>query len=223
MPPDFGRHSVGKQTAERSPAGKEMAEKRLSGAYYHPHFDALTIKVMLGQHRISKRADEMLVTTLGSCVAACIRDPVAAVGGMNHFLLPEVPESQKNALDEASRYGSVAMERLINEVLAHGGRRARLEVKVFGGAKVIDSSFDVGEKNGAFVLDYIRREGLTLVGQDLGGAFARRVHYFPITGRALRRVLRPEILPETFNQELTFMSSLRRKPIEGDVELFGEE
>ena len=195
---------------------------RAAGSYYHPHFDAHIIKVMMGQHKISGRVDEMLVTTLGSCVAACIRDPVSEIGGMNHFLLPEVPDGADDSANAAARYGSVAMERLINDILAHGGRRSRLEVKVFGGAKVIDTSLDIGAKNADFVLTYIRREGLSLVSQDLGGATARRVHYFPHTGRVLRRILRPEAMSETVSQELTFLSSLRQKPIEGDVELFGD-
>ena len=205
------------------PKVRRTTEQRAAGAYYHPHFDAHIVKVMLGQHKISSRVDEMLVTTLGSCVAACVRDPVAGIGGMNHFLLPEVPDNPNDSANVAARYGSVAMELLINLILANGGRRNRLEVKVFGGAKVIDTTLDIGAKNADFVLSYIRREGLSLVGQDLGGAMARRIHYFPSTGRVLRRVLRPEALTETVSQELNFMSTLRHKPIEGDVELFGDD
>lgn len=207
----------------REPTRRRTVDQRHAGAYYHPHFDAHIVKVMLGQHKISARVDEMLVTTLGSCVAACIRDPVAGIGGMNHFLLPEVPEGTDDGASVAARYGSVAMELLINQILGSGGRRNRLEVKVFGGAKVIESTLDVGAKNASFVLAYIRREGLNLLSQDLGGAMARRIHYFPSTGRVLRRVLRPEVLSETVTQELNFMTTLRQKPIEGDVELFGDD
>ncbi|MEI7606722.1 MAG: chemotaxis protein [Rhodospirillaceae bacterium] len=205
------------------PRRRRSVDQRAAGAYYHPHFDAHIVKVMLGQHKISGRVDEMLVTTLGSCIAACIRDPVAGIGGMNHFLLPEVPEGSDDSVNVAARYGSVAMELLINQLLAAGARRNRLEVKVFGGAKVIDSTMDVGAKNAEFVLSYLRNEGINLVGQDLGGSMARRIHYFPSTGRVLRRVLRPEAMSETVNQELNFMSTLRHKPIEGDVELFGDD
>ncbi|MEI6985110.1 MAG: chemotaxis protein [Rhodospirillaceae bacterium] len=201
---------------------RRSLDKRNTDAYYHPHFDAHIIKVMLGQYKVTGRVDEMLVTTLGSCISACIRDPIAGIGGMNHFLLPEVPEGSDNSASVAARYGGVAMELLINQILSKGGRRSRLEVKVFGGAKVINSTLDIGLKNSNFVLHYLRCEGLSLVGQDLGGTMARRVHYFPSTGRVLRRVLRPEALSETVSQELSFMSSLRSKPIEGDVELFGD-
>lgn len=201
---------------------RKPGEKSASRGYFNPRFEAHSIKVMLGEHKISDRTEDMLATTLGSCVAACVRDPVAAIGGMNHFLLPDVPETQGEAVSDAARYGSVAMEILINGILARGGRRNRLEVKVFGGARVIESSFDVGGKNAAFVLDYIRREGLSLVGQDLGGNQARRVHFFPVTGRALRRLLRPDALRETVHQEMSFMSRLRHSRIEGDIELFGD-
>ena len=205
------------------PTRRRSLDQRHAGSYYHPHFDAHIVKVMLGQHKISARADEMLVTTLGSCIAACIRDPVAGVGGMNHFLLPEVPEGACDSVNVAARYGGTAMELLINHLLGAGARRNRLEIKVFGGAKVIESTLDVGAKNAEFVLSYIRNEGLHLVGQDLGGLMARRVHYFPSTGRVLRRVLRHEAMSETVSQELNYMSTLRQKPIEGDIELFGDD
>lgn len=205
------------------PAGTgSKAGGRKAGGYFNPQFQAHTLKVFLGHHQVSERPDVMMVTTLGSCVAACIWDPAAAVGGMNHFLLPEVPDSETGGADAAARYGSVAMERLINDILSRGGKRSRLEAKVFGGARVIDSSFDVGRKNGAFVLDYLEREGLTVAGQDLGGTSARRVHFFPHTGRAMRKLLRAEALTETVTQEMQFRSTLRQRPIEGDVELFGD-
>ncbi|WP_448189305.1 chemotaxis protein [Azospirillum sp. sgz301742] len=204
-------------------AGRRSAERRHGGSYYNPQFRAHTLKVFLGHHLVSDKTDVMMVTTLGSCVAACVCDPEAAIGGMNHFLLPDVPESEIGHAGTAARYGSVAMERLINEILARGGKRSRLEVKLFGGARVIESSLDVGRKNAAFALDYVRREGLKLVGQDFGGGSARRVHYFPHSGRAMRKLLRPEALSDTINQELNFMSSLKSQPIEGDVELFTED
>ncbi|HYD30461.1 MAG TPA: chemotaxis protein [Azospirillaceae bacterium] len=201
---------------------RRPGDKKASGGYYHPHYGADVIKVMLGEHKVSTHPEVMLVTTLGSCVAACVRDPVALVGGMNHFLLPDVPENSPGGVNDAARYGSVAMEFLINNVLSQGARRNRLQIKVFGGAKVIDSSYDVGAQNAAFVLDYIEREGLELVGQDLGGTQARRVHFYPVTGRAMRKLLRPEAMNETIHHELSFRSKLRAQRIEGDVELFGD-
>ncbi|MGQ9366750.1 chemotaxis protein [Azospirillum sp. ST 5-10] len=203
-------------------SARRAAEPSHGDSHYDPHFQAHAVKVVLGRHRVSDRADLMMVTTLGSCVAACVCDPVAAVGGMNHFLLPEVPETEAGHADAAARYGAVAMERLINDVLARGGRRSRLEVKLFGGARVIRSSADIGLRNAAFAIDYVLREGLALVGHDLGGRSARRVHYFPHGGRALRRLLRPEALSETVGRELRFLTQLAERPVEGDIDLFVE-
>ena len=182
-----------------------------------------TIRIGLGHHAVSDGADIMMTTTLGSCVAACIHDPVRGVGGMNHFLLPELPGTERpetRLLGAGARYGSVAMERLINALLALGAERRRLRVKLFGGARVIESSCDIGGLNSRFALDYISREGLMLAGQDLGGDSARRLQYFPHSGRAMRRLLHPDSLSGMMAQERRFMSGLQRRPIEGDVELF---
>ncbi len=212
--------------SDRSQSSRARRPARLDAdlhcSYYHPQYGAHIRKVLLGHHQVSNHPDDMLVTTLGSCVAACVRDPVAAVGGMNHFLLPEEPTNGRSGADVATRYGSVAMERLINDLLGRGARRDRLEVKVFGGARVIRSSLDIGAKNARFVLRYLDREGLTLVGQDLGGTVARRVHYYPVIGRVLRRLLRPEALLATVDRELRFLSGLRHQPLDGEVELFGD-
>ncbi|KAA0677379.1 chemotaxis protein [Roseomonas genomospecies 6] len=192
---------------------------RSDGSYLDREFGAYVVPVVLGHHRISSRGDDMLVTTLGSCVAACINDPVARVGGMNHFLLPGSP-SGGDGFGVATRYGSVAMERLINDLLERGARRERMEVKLFGAARVIDTSLDVGAANAAFALEYVRREGLALAVQDLGGDKGRRVHFFPATGRAFRRLLRPETERETVHQEMDYLQALKRTPVEGEMELF---
>jgi len=201
---------------DRRAAGAEGV--RSDGSYYDPEFKAYVVPVVLGHHRISSRADDMLVTTLGSCIAACLHDPVARVGGMNHFLLPGAPA--EGGIGLATRYGGVAMERLINDLLARGARKERLEVKLFGGARVIESSMDVGVANAAFALDFVEREGLALTGRDLGGATGRRVHFFPTTGKVMRRLLRPETERETVSQELDYLRSLRQVPLDGDMELW---
>ncbi|WP_431855447.1 chemotaxis protein [Azospirillum sp.] len=207
---------AGNVAHDRRGAGAEGV--RADGSYYDPEFKTYVVPVVLGHHRISSRADDMLVTTLGSCIAACLHDPVARVGGMNHFLLPGAPA--EGGIGIATRYGGVAMERLINDLLARGARKERLEVKLFGGARVIDSSMDVGVANAAFALDFVEREGLRLTGRDLGGATGRRIHFFPTTGKAMRRLLRPETERETVSQELDYLRTLRQAPLEGDVELW---
>lgn len=196
--------------------------------FVNPEFRARAWKVYLGHHLVSDDKDVMMVTTLGSCVAACIHDPVARVGGMNHFLLPEGPSSGGADLadpaDAAARYGGVAMERLINALLAQGARRERLAVKVFGGARVIESRYDIGEANARFVLDYISKESLTLAGADLGGTAARRVHYFPAAGKAIRRLLRPEAMQGAGRREKLYRGGLAARGFgEGEIELFEEE
>ena len=200
------RDQASSAALDRRAAGAEGL--RSDGSYFDPDFHAYVVPVVLGHHRISSRSDDMLVTTLGSCVAACVHDPVARVGGMNHFLLPGAPSEA--GIGIATRYGGVAMERLIRDLLDRGARRERLEVKLFGAARVIDSSLDVGAANAAFALDFIKREGLELAGSDLGGAHGRRVHFFPTTGKAMRRLLRPETERETVTQELDYLTSLRQ-------------
>ena len=112
----------------------------------------------------------MLVTVLGSCVSACIRDPVAAVGGMNHFMLPESGGSDWGAASSGMRYGNVAMERLINDILVRGGLRQRLEIKVFGGGNVMKGTSDIGHRNASFVETYLAAESLPIAAADLRGS-----------------------------------------------------
>ncbi|CAO3414735.1 chemotaxis protein [Azospirillum endophyticum] len=201
--------------------GPAAAPPRMgSGRYFNQEFKVDTVKIALGQQAVSDRPDLMIATTLGSCVAACIHDPVRGIGGMNHFMLPDLPASELEGNGLAARYGSVAMERLINALLAAGAERRRLQVKLFGGGRVIESSYDIGGLNSRFALDYVQAEGLILAGRDLGGGSARRLHYFPHSGRALRRLLRPEAAVDTVTRERRFITHLGRAPEEGDVELF---
>jgi chemotaxis protein CheD len=131
-------------------------------------------------------AGELLGTLLGSCVAACIRDARLAIGGMNHFMLPtQQGEGASAATDSAwpaTRFGDIAMECLIGELLRRGAHRADLEVKLVGGGKVLDALSDVGARNIQFARDYLRSCGLTLLGEDLGGRYPRKVLYDPASG-----------------------------------------
>ncbi len=129
--------------------------------------------------------DVVMTTILGSCVAACMRDPVARVGGMNHFLLPG------ESGDAGMRYGVQSMELLVNALLRMGARRERLEVKLFGGAHLIDGLTDVGGQNAAFAERFVRDEGLSFAGGSLRGDRARRIQYWPASGRARQILLAP--------------------------------
>ena len=170
--------------------------------------------------------DEVITTVLGSCIAACIRDTVADVGGMNHFMLPESSGSSEDRwLDPktglATRYGSYAMESLINSLLKLGARRERLEVKLFGAGRMFRTRLDVGQRNIDFIHDYLRTEGLTAVAADLGDICPRRVAYFPATGKA--RVLRlpPVEASAIVDRERQYLSDIGTHAAGGgDVELF---
>ncbi|BAI72984.1 chemotaxis protein [Azospirillum sp. B510] len=181
-----------------------------SGRYFNHEFNVETIKIALGEQAVSDRPDLMIATTLGSCVAACIHDPVRGIGGMNHFMLPDVPASELEGEGLAAHYGSVAMARLIKSLLTAGAEHGRLQVKLFGGGRVIDSSYDIGGLNSRFALEYVRAERLILAGHDLGGDSARRLHYFPHSGRALRRLLRPEAAADTVIHERRLFTRLSR-------------
>lgn len=147
------------------------------------------INVVQGQYAVVSQPGTMLSTILGSCVAACVRDPVARVGGMNHFLLP----GDEAAGSESLKYGVNAMELLINGLLQKGALRSRLEAKLFGGAQVVRNLSDIGAKNAEFALRFLRAEGIACVGQSLGGDKARRVRYWPDTGRASQLFVDPRV------------------------------
>jgi chemotaxis protein CheD len=187
--------------------------------YFDPKFNAQALKVLPGEYLVTDR-DVMLETVLGSCVSACMRDPLAGVGGMNHFMLPETENT--GAASESARYGGYAMEMLINELLKRGASRSRLETKVFGGGAVLPGFTvnNVGQRNGRFVLDYLREEGLSLSGQDLFDVCPRRVHYFPKTGKVFVRRLPSANDTEVLASEKLYRSRLQESPTTGSVELF---
>lgn len=144
------------------------------------------VHVGQGDHYVSSDPDVVLTTVLGSCVALCLRDPVAGVGGMNHFLLPEGAGTGAGA---SRRYGAYLMEMLINDVLKAGGRRDRLEAKLFGGGRMFDALTDVGAANADFAERFLADEGIPVLGGSLRGAGGRRLHYWPVSGRARQRAV----------------------------------
>lgn len=151
------------------------------------------VHVGQGEHFITSDPNVVLSTILGSCVAMCVRDPLAGVGGMNHFLLPE---GSGAGTDAGRRYGAYAMELLINDMLKAGARRDRLEAKLFGGGRMFDSLRDVGRSNADFAEKFLRDEGIPVVGGSLRGDGGRRLHYWPVTGRALQRAVTDVVAPK---------------------------
>ncbi len=205
-----------------SPGAPPSAEDGLARGrrYWDPRFSATAIKVFPGEYYVTDAADEMVVTTLGSCVAACVRDKVLGIGGLNHFMLPSSSTGAWCDGFAGMRYGNLAMERLINDILKRGGLRARLEVKVFGAANLMRGESGIGKANAAFVESYLRTEGLRITARDLNGDHALRVFYFPHSGRASVQQLRPnESLAETAT-EYRYRETVLAQPQSGAVEFF---
>jgi chemotaxis protein CheD len=168
-------------------------------------------------------AGEIIATVLGSCVSACVRDARLAIGGMNHFMLPmdqsDGYSAWGSAAGAATRFGNVAMERLINELLKLGAQRADLEFKLVGGGKVLDAMTDVGARNIRFIRQYMRAEGFRVVGEDLGDVYPRKVLYDPASGSArVKRLARTDRL--VVADERRYLSSLGQAAAAGDIELF---
>jgi chemotaxis protein CheD len=144
-------------------------------------------KLLPGDYYVT-RHDEAIFTVLGSCVSACVRECKMGIGGMNHFMLPLDQSGgtsawSDNLVSSATRYGNVAMEHLINDIMRLGGQRSNLEFKVIGGGKVLGMALDVGGRNARFVRDYLKTEGFLITAEDLGDSFARKVYYSPATGK----------------------------------------
>ncbi|MDO9064959.1 MAG: chemoreceptor glutamine deamidase CheD [Sulfuricella sp.] len=187
-------------------------------------YQSYAARILPGEYYVT-RHDEGVYTTLGSCVSACIRDKVLGIGGMNHFMLPATDSAEADAWkassqSSATRYGNYAMEHLINEIMRNGGKRENLEVKVFGGGRILQNMSDVGQRNIAFIRDYLKTEGLLVASEDVGTTFPRMVVYFPTTGLARVKRLRSLHNNPIVTQELSYIDTLKAKPITGDVELF---
>lgn len=144
------------------------------------------IHVIQGEFRVSAVRGDVLTTTLGSCVATCLRDPIARIGGMNHFLLPHGTESQGS---EALRYGAYAMELLINGLLRAGARRDRLEARLFGGGRLTENLPDIGRQNVEFAERFLAHEGISVARGSVRGNYARRLEFWPASGRVRQLAL----------------------------------
>lgn len=190
--------------------------------YWDKYHRLYAAKILPGEYYVTMQG-EMIVTVLGSCVSACVRDKVFGIGGMNHFMLPIGVEggSTNSAWNTAAtRYGNFAMEALINDILKNGGRRENLEFKVFGGGMILENMTDVGEKNIKFIHDFIKTEGFELLAEDLGDTYPRKVHYFPQTGKVKMKKLRSLHNNTILEREACYRDSLESKPVEGEIDLF---
>ena len=193
--------------------------------YWDTKHNIFAAKILPGEFYVSLHG-ELITTVLGSCVSACIRDRVSGIGGMNHFMLPDNRERttssawENTPVSAETRYGNVAMERLINVILAGGGKRQNLEVKLFGGGKVLSINTDIGGKNVDFVKLYLQKEGLNVESEDTRGPWPRKVQYFPLTGRVRVKRLNALHNDTLSRREQAYIKTLKEKKVEGKVDLF---
>ncbi len=192
--------------------------------YWDHRHDIFAAKIMPGEYYVSVHG-EMVATVLGSCVAACVRDPVSGIGGMNHFMLPDntLHHSggwENTLVSSETRYGNIAMERLINVIIANGGIRSNLEIKVFGGGKVLNMATDIGAKNIDFVKQYIDKEGFTIETEDVGDMYPRKVQYFPLSGRVRVKKLYRLHNETVIKREADYVDTLKHEKLTGKIDLF---
>jgi chemotaxis protein CheD len=198
----------------------ETKEQFATNVYYDRTFDCDAAKILPGEYYYTGH-DMLIVTVLGSCVSACIRDRVSGLGGMNHFMLPDGGDSN-SPVSASMRYGTYAMEVLINDLLKAGARRENLEAKVFGGGAVLKgfTALNVGERNAAFVTDFLKTEKMRVVAQDLNDIYPRKVYFFPRTGKVLVKKLMQTHNDTLARRELDYASRLKVEPVGGAIDLF---
>lgn len=189
-----------------------------TNVYFDRTFDRDAAKILPGEYYYTGK-DMLIVTVLGSCVSACIRDRVSGVGGMNHFMLPD--GDVDSPISASARYGTYAMEILINDLLKAGARRENLEAKVFGGGNVLRGfvNMNVGERNAQFVRNFLKVENIRIVAEDLNDIHPRKVYYFPRSGKVLVKKLRQLNNNTLVNREQDYANRLSGG-VSGDVELF---
>ena len=200
-------------------ADPAFVEHLANNRYFDRQFDVEAVKVLPGEYYVTT-SEMVLVTVLGSCVSACIRDREMGVGGMNHFMLAD--SSDAGNLSASARYGTYAMEILVNHLLKLGARRSQLEAKVFGGGRVMASltSSQVGDRNSRFVLDYLQTESIPVRAQDLLDVYPRKVYFFPFSGRVLVKKLVRLHNDTLVRRESEYAARLNEAPVSGEIELF---
>jgi len=178
-------------------------------------------KILPGEYYVTT-SHERIVTVLGSCVSACIRDKINGVGGMNHFMLPMDSLNGSWNVDEfgvATRFGNVAMEKLINDILKNGGKRQNLEVKLFGGGNVLVNMTDIGQKNILFVKHFVKMEGLKVIAEDLGDIYPRKVHYIPSSGKVFVKRFHSVHNNTITEREQKYLNTIKHQR-DGSIDLF---
>jgi chemotaxis protein CheD len=196
-------------------------EQVATNLYFDKNFNSHAVKLLPGEYYVTDK-DLLLVTVLGSCVAACIRDCYSGIGGMNHFMLPDGSGDAGSPLNASARYGTYAMEILINQLLKLGARRCNLEAKVFGGGNVLDglTVANVGPRNADFVLKFLQTEKIRVVAKDLVDIYPRKVYFFPKNSKVMVKKLRNTHNTTISQREKDYRQRLRKVDSGGDIELF---
>jgi chemotaxis protein CheD len=206
--------------ARTESAELSFTEHLASNRYFDRTFEVEAVKVLPGEY-FASTSNMVLVTVLGSCISACIRDRERNIGGMNHFMLANGGNTD-DSNSASAHYGVYAMELLINHLLKLGARRSSMEAKVFGGGRVMTSlwSSQIGERNSEFVLDFLKTEGIPLMAKDLLDIYPRKVYFFPNSGRALVKRLVRLHNDTLVRREKEYEARLSEAPISGEIELF---
>ncbi|SFB84808.1 chemotaxis protein CheD [Marinospirillum celere] len=190
-------------------------------SYYDSYFEMQAVKLLPGEYYVTGQ-DKLLVTVLGSCVAACIHDPVKGIGGINHFMLP-VDGREEELINSSIRYGSHALEVLLNQLYKLGAQKESLQAKVFGGGDVLmaPESHQIGERNAEFLLDYLNAEQIPVVSKSLLGPWPQKIYFFPASGRVLVKKLKRLNNKTIFEREAEYFQRLLNIEVAGNIELFG--
>jgi chemotaxis protein CheD len=199
-----------------------LQEEISTTLYFDRTFDCNAAKISPGEYYYTDK-DMVIVTVLGSCVSACIRDSISGIGGMNHFMLPDSAAADKDSpVSESMRYGTYAMEVLINQLLRNGARRENLEAKIFGGGNVLKSftTMNVGDRNAVFVRKFLKEERIKVTSEDLLDIYPRKVYYFPKTGRVLVKKLKNMHNDTLVQREEAYASKLKVADVGGEIDLF---
>jgi chemotaxis protein CheD len=209
--------------AKQNALGNPLPGFESINRYWDRKHNVVAAKILPGEYYVTNQ-DEMITTVLGSCVSACVRDRRFRIGGMNHFMLPSSEGGGWNGSDDlistATRYGNFAMEHMINDILKHGGQRKNLEVKIFGGGRIIQAQTNIGAHNIEFVKKYLQLEGLMILSEDVGDIYPRKVLYFPVSGRVRVKKLKDMHNDTIIQREQRYQHELEVKPQDGGIELF---
>lgn len=188
--------------------------------YWDKQKQCFAAKILPGEYYVSKQ-QEMITTVLGSCISVCVHDPVAEIGGMNHFMLPKDKGNGGELISDSFRYGDAAMEMLVNELMRNGAERHRLVFKAFGGGQIIKTMMSIGQDNIAFLHKFMTMEGFKLSSSDLGGPHPRKVRFYSASGKVQMKKLQHMHNDTITRRETNYQSRLKTEKVEaGDIDLF---